>query len=144
MILASGAVLLLLTGLMIFQDVRRKNIVKSTRFSEQYARVIDKLRGSTDSVQKKMRRNEVVTAVVVEISREPAPGQRVAGKNRSFVLQGISWSVDKPLVMIDDKLYKEGDSIGGYTIEKIFQQAIILRGADGAQRKITLLKEPRP
>ena len=85
-----------------------------------------------------------MTSVVVEVSREPTPGLKVAEKNRAFVLQGISWSADRPLVMIDDKLYKEGDSIGGYTIQQISPQAIILRDADGAQQEITLIKEARP
>ncbi|MEI7850668.1 MAG: hypothetical protein WCH86_02435 [Kiritimatiellales bacterium] len=144
MILAAGAALLLLTGLIMFQDVRRQNMVNSKRFAEQYERVIQQLRGNMDSVQKKMRRNEVMTSVVVEVSREPTPGMKVAEKNRAFVLQGISWSADRPLVMIDDKLYKAGDSIGGYTIQQISPQAIILRDADGAQQKITLIKEVRP
>jgi hypothetical protein len=144
MILTFGATLLLLTGLIMFQDVRRKNIVKSARFAEQYERVVQQLHGNIDSAQKKMRRNEVVTAIIVDINRELAPGQKIAGKNRSFVLQGISWSAGRPLLMIDDKLYKEGDQIGGYTIQQIFQQAVILKDADGTQQKISLIKEARP
>ena len=144
MIMASGAALLLLTCLIIFQNAHRKNEGKIARFSEQYMRVIQQLRGDIDSVQKKVSRNEIVASVVVEVNREPAPGQKIAGKDRSFILQGISWSADRPLVMIDDRLYKQGDQIGGYTIQQISQQSIILRDADGAQQKITLIKEARP
>ena len=146
MILASGAALLVLAGLIIFHDVRRQNLVKSRQFAEQYERVIEKLHGNMDSMQKKMRRNGVATSVIIEVSREPAPapGPKVVEKTRSFVLQGISWSADRPLVMIDDKLYKAGDRIGGYTIQQISPQDIILRDAGGAQQKISLMKEVRP
>jgi hypothetical protein len=60
------------------------------------------------------------------------------------VLQGISWNEGNPLVMIQGRLYKPGDKIGRAVIQKIFPQAVILRGADGVQREITLMREEQP
>lgn len=141
---AFGIALLVLAGLLLFQSAHRKNAAKSARFSEQYLRVIKQLNGDMDSVRKKMRRNEAVIPVIVVASREPVPGRKIVEKNRAFVLQGISWSADRPLVMIDDQLYKQGDQVGGYTIQEILPQAVILRDADGAQKTITLNKEAQP
>jgi hypothetical protein len=136
------ALTLLLAGWIGVQEVRRQNVVKSTRFIEQYAGVVQQLRGNMDSVQKKMRMNEVaIPASVAEVLPEPVPILTMAEKDRIFVLQGISWSVESPLVMIEDRIYKPGDQIGGFTIQEILPRAVILRNANGVQSELTLIRE---
>lgn len=148
---ASAAALLLLVVLFAFQEVSRRSIVKGTRFNEQYSGVIQQLRERIDSGQKKMKRNAVtIPAVVVELVAEsaarpdPASVQQVFEKDRTFVLQGISWSADKPVVMIEGRNYKTGDALGGFIIQGILPRSIILRDADGALREITLQREEQP
>ena len=146
---ASGIALLMLAGLFFFQGGRRQNAEKNTWGTEQYGIFIQQLHRNVDSVQKKMERNKVVTpAIVPAVSRDPVYGQEpvpaIMDKDRMFVLQGISWSEDNPLVMIDNKLYKSGDRIGGYTIQQILSQTVILKDADGVRREIKFIKEARP
>ena len=146
---ASGIALLMLAGLFFFQGGRRQNAEKNIWGTEQYGIFIQQLHRNVDSVQKKMERNKIVTpAIVPAVSRDPGSGQEpvpaIMDKDRMFVLQGISWSEDNPLVMIDNKLYKSGDRIGGYTIQQIFSQTVILKDADGVRREIKFIKEARP
>ena len=150
-IAASGAALLLLAGLLGLQQTRRQNNIGNERFNDQYSKVIKQLRGIVDSGQKKMKRNEVAIPTLAVLPNpalmavaDPDPVRLSVDKDRTFVLQGISWSETRPLVMIDDKVYKTGDQIGGYTIQQISPQDIILRDSDGAQKKINLIKEVRP
>jgi len=148
----SSAALLLLVVLFVFQEMSRRSIVKSTRFTEQYIGVIQQLRKTSDSVNKKMKRNEVmIPDLVVEAALEvPSVTEAVSvtdsvpvvvAEDPALVLQGISWNEGNPLVMIQGRLYKPGDKIGGVVIQKISPQAVVLRGADGVQREITLFRE---
>lgn len=143
----SGAVLLLLAGFMGFQEMNRQHLMNSTRFTEQYARVVRQLSENIHSVQKRMERNDAGTAVaVVDIHPEPEavsmPGP--VENERKVTLQGISWSIERPLVIIENRTYKTGDTVGGYTIQKILPQAIILKNADGVQKEIALTREKQP
>jgi hypothetical protein len=44
-------------------------------------------------------------------------------------------------VIIENRTYKIGDTVRGYTIQEIFPQTIILKNADGVQKEITLTRE---
>jgi len=149
LIISASAVALLLLGLLGLQHAHGQNSVRSAQFNEQYAEAINQLRGNVDSSQKKMKRNEVAIPTVVvapnpALMAEPNPIPQSVDKDRTFILQGISWTESQPLVMIDDKVYKTGDPIGGYTIQQIFPQSIILKAADGAPREVPLIREKQP
>lgn len=45
----------------------------------------------------------------------------------SFQLNGISWLNNKPIVLINDRVLKPGDSIEGYTLSDVFKTYVILR-----------------
>jgi len=145
---SAAALLLLLAGLYIFKEARRQSAAGNVRFTEQYAGVIRQINGDLDSVQKKMKGNVIVVpALVAEVSSEPAavqpPVTQVVEKDRIIVLQGISWNEDRPLVIIEDRIYKTGDRIGRFTVQKISPQSITLRDADGVLQEIALIREER-
>ena len=47
------------------------------------------------------------------------------GLQGGLAVQGIIWSADRPLVVIDDELFGKGDTIGTYTIVKIRSDGVI-------------------
>jgi hypothetical protein len=142
----SAIVLLLLAGFIGFQEMHRQNLVNSTRFTEQYAGVVRQLSENIHSVQKRMERNKAgaVAAVVVDNSPETAADPSPGENERKITIQGISWSTERPLVIIENRTYAIGDSVAGYTIQEIFPQTIILKNADGVQKEITLVREQQP
>ena len=42
-------------------------------------------------------------------------------------VQGIIWSDERPLAVIDDELFAQGDTVGPYTIEKIQSDGVTVR-----------------
>jgi type II secretory pathway component PulC len=143
-VVISGTVLLLLAGFMGLQEMKRQNLVNSTRFTEQYAGVVRQLSENIHSVQKKMDRNDTGTVAAVDIRLETAADPSPGENERKITLQGISWNTEKPLVIIENRTYKIGDTVGGCTIQEIFPQTIILKNADGVQKEITLTREKQP
>ena len=54
-----------------------------------------------------------------------------AGLHGGFSVEGIIWSPDRPLAVIDDELFAKGDTIGPYTIAQIRQDGVVVqRGSD--------------
>ena len=54
-----------------------------------------------------------------------------AGLHGGFSVEGIIWSPDRPLAVIDDELFAKGDSVGPYTIRQIRQDGVVVqRGKD--------------
>ena len=49
-------------------------------------------------------------------------------------IQGIIWSEEHPLVIIDDELYGQGDVVGNYTIVKIQQDGLLAKSGDQTLR----------
>lgn len=137
-----GTALLLLAGLLVSRAVRRQNNVKSAQFAQPFTQAVQQLREKVNSIQKKMKRNESMIPTV-GLAASPATGtaQQVAEKNHPLILQGIAWNEDKLLAMIEGNIIKPGDEIGGCIILEILPKAIILRDADGVQRRISLFKE---
>ena len=45
-------------------------------------------------------------------------------------VQGIIWSEEHPLAIIDDELYKQGDVVGIYTIVEIQQDGLLAKSGD--------------
>ena len=62
-----------------------------------------------------------------------AQGQLVTstGLRSGYVVQGIIWSEDRPLAVLDDELLREGDMIGPYFILQIQSVGLVVqRGTD--------------
>lgn len=54
-----------------------------------------------------------------------------AGLHGGFSVEGIIWSPDRPLAVIDDELFAKGDIVGPYTIRQIRQAGVVVqRGND--------------
>lgn len=47
------------------------------------------------------------------------------GLQQGLLVQGIIWSEENPLAVIDDELFKEGDAVGPYTIVEIQTEGLI-------------------
>lgn len=54
-----------------------------------------------------------------------------AGLHGGLSIEGIIWSPDRPLAVIDDELFAKGDTVGPYTIAQIRQDGVVVqRGSD--------------
>ena len=50
-----------------------------------------------------------------------------AGLHGGFSVEGIIWSSDRPLAVIDDELFAKGDTVGPYTIAHIRQDGVVVQ-----------------
>ena len=62
-----------------------------------------------------------------------------AGLRGGLSAQGILWSADHPLAVVDDELFTEGETVGPYTILEIRTDGVIVqRGGDDQRLFIPL------
>ena len=54
----------------------------------------------------------------------------LVGLSGGLSVQGIIWSNERPLVVVDDELFEEGDRIGPYEILKIRHDDVVVRRGD--------------
>ena len=53
------------------------------------------------------------------------------GLHEGLAVQGIIWSEEKPLAVIEDELFAKGDTVGDYTIREIRRDGItVQRGSE--------------
>ena len=50
-----------------------------------------------------------------------------AGLQGGLMVQGIIWSDERPLAVIDDDLFAQGDTVGPYTIQQIHAGGVTVR-----------------
>jgi len=53
-----------------------------------------------------------------------------AGLHGGLSVEGIIWSSDRPLAVIDDELFAKGDTVGPYTIMQIRQDGVVVKRGD--------------
>ena len=53
-----------------------------------------------------------------------------AGMSGGLSVQGIIWSDERPLAVIDDELFAQGDTVGPYTIVQIRADGVTVRRGD--------------
>jgi len=82
--------------------------------------------GSLDTVTRKKRTVTLVVPEVVLVDEKPK-----AQAPLSIKLKGIYWHPTRPLVDIDGKTYRVGDTIQGYTITKIDKRTVQFKAKDG-------------
>ncbi len=62
-----------------------------------------------------------------------------AGLRGGLSIQGVLWSEDHPLAVVDDELFTEGETVGPYTILEIRTDGVIVqRGGDDQRLFIPL------
>ena len=49
------------------------------------------------------------------------------GLSGGLTAQGIIWSDEHPLVVVDDELFKEGDQVGPYKVLKIRKDSVVVQ-----------------
>ena len=56
-----------------------------------------------------------------------------AGLRDGLSVQGIFWSEGRPLVVIEDQLFAQGDTIDQYTIREIRQDGVVVQSGNETQ-----------
>ena len=64
-----------------------------------------------------------------------------SGFSEGLVLEGVIWSDEMKSVLVDDKFYKEGDTVGPYKITKIEREGMWTETAEGVKIFIPLYPE---
>jgi hypothetical protein len=131
---------------MRYVNYRRQQRVETGKFAAHYETSVQKLRAETIALSRKLAQNGTYDPALIVAPVEPVipvtkPG--AAGANGEITLQGVSWSTEMPLALINDKLYKTGDRVAGGTIVKILPYSVILQTAAGAEKEIQLVKEKK-
>jgi len=145
LILAGCLALLLLA--VHYVNYRRQQRVETGKFAAHYDVSIQALRAETVALSRKLAQNGtydptlIVTPVEPQISVETQLD--IGQTDENITLQGISWSANMPLALINDKLYKTGARVAGGTLEKILPYSIIVRNAEGVAREVRLVKEQK-
>ena len=104
--------------------------------TERYEQTADELAQAVHTAQALEEQAGGYDAV---FSRDPlkalidAQGRVVSatGFSGELAVQGIMWSQERPLAVVDDELYATGDSVGPYTIVEIRQEGVVV-ARDGA------------
>lgn len=142
--LAACAALLVLAVRLV--NYRRQHTVDTGAFALSYETAVQKLRAQTVALSRKMAQNGAYDPALIAVPELPPvdkPAAAVPSVER-LVLQGVSWSIEMPLALINDKLYKTGDRLGGFTIETILPYSVIVRNADGAATEIKVAEKKKP
>jgi hypothetical protein len=136
---------LLLAGVMSWQTgIRRRQYTeRNGEFEQKYRRPVDALRLAQDAVNDRFRNNgnnltEIKNSAPVAAKKTVV--QQDATSLAAVILQGISWGLEKPVAMVNSKVYQKGDCIGGFTVEEIRARSILLSSPDGTETEITLIK----
>ena len=110
--------------------------VSAKSSTERYEQTADELAQAVHTAQALEEQAGGYDAV---FSRDPlkalidAQGRVVSatGFSGGLAVQGIMWSQERPLAVVDDELYATGDSVGPYTIVEIWQEGVVV-ARDGA------------
>jgi hypothetical protein len=120
---------------------------KDGRFEQKYRLTVNALRLAQDSVKDRFRNNcsslkEVKNPVPVPVAvKETGVQQQVAPASAPIILQGISWAEERPVAMINGKVYLAGDQIDNFTVNEIRSHSILLSAPDGTKTEIKLIED---
>jgi hypothetical protein len=141
------AIFLLLAGGFLWNiSLRRTRYARGNeQFVLQYREKMTALQTETDAVEKRFAHNR---AELPEITSRPEPETEAVAVRRpvpvSIRLQGISWQKDRPIAMINEKVYQAGAQIGDCTLEEIKIDAVRLRDSTGTVIEIKLMEDQTP
>lgn len=143
---------LLLAGVILWRaEIRHRQYSETNgHFEQKYRMPVNALRLAQDAVNACFRnngtgltevKNPAPPVIVKEHSTQPAEVTQAAPQ--PIMLQGISWAQEKPVAMVNGKVYQAGDRIGDCTLEEIRTRSILIRDAGGKDIEIKLM-EPSP
>jgi len=70
----------------------------------------------------------------------PAAGEEGSSRLADLKLSGIVWDEREPFAMVNEKVVKVGDMLGGYTVIEIKQSSVVLWSADGTFEELRLFQ----
>ncbi|MFA6172524.1 MAG: hypothetical protein WC701_02465 [Kiritimatiellales bacterium] len=139
---------LLLAGVIVWQtECRRRQYAGSNgHFEQQYRLPVSTLRLAQDAVKDRFRNagrdfTEIKNPAPAPAAVKESGGLPPADAPAPVVtLQGISWTQERPVAMINGKVYLEGDPVDSFTVKEIRGRSILLRDADGKDIEIKLME----
>ena len=99
--------------------------------TERYEQTADQLAQAVESAQALEEQGGGYDAVFRRDPLKPLindAGEVVSplGFTNGLLVQGIIWSDERPLAVVDDELYAAGDAVGPYTIVEIQQEGVMV------------------
>ena len=143
-IIASGIAALLLAAALIFQYINRnmQKDVETGAFEKQFTLAINSLNQAVTSVQRQIAGNTPGADQQVKTEPVQKPVINTVVDEREIVLQGISWTADVPIALVDGRIYQVGDVIGKFTLVRITTDTVFLEDKNGESKQIQLMEDP--
>ena len=106
--------------------------------AQNYARAVDQLSqaiGQYNDLSKEQEKYDVVFRRDPMKALVDSQGNLVtsAGLHEGLSVQGIIWSETRPLVVIEDQLFAQGDTIDQYTIREIRRDGVTVQNGSETQ-----------
>jgi len=85
----------------------------------------------------------VASDITVCASKGPSVSPPSSKATQKVLINSIVYSVDMASIVIDDRIFHEGDTVGGVTVVKIFEDRVLFEkeGTEGALRWTQKIRE---
>jgi hypothetical protein len=130
-----------------YEQRRHQYLAEKGQFEQRYLSSITDLRLAQDKLNACFRKNGTIfievkkpAPVLKKETAAPAADVPALAAQDPILLQGISWGAEKPVAMIDGKVYQEGDRVRDCTLEGIRIRSIVLRDSNGVRTVIKLME----
>ena len=103
--------------------------------SQSYAQTVQQIAQALDDLERLAKAMSPYDAVFRRDPIRPLideKGEIVSsmGLQGGLAVQGIIWSGASSMVVVDDQLYKQGDTVGPYTIRQVLPNGVVVQQAD--------------
>lgn len=139
-----GTVAVILLLFILLQPVVRskERAVVRGEFENRYLEAVENL----DRVLARLEQSSA--GIPYKIIKAPEPDSamtpREAAVEQKLVLQGVSYSREMAIAMINGRNFREGDQVGGYKLEKVTPYGAMLKRDDGTELTLQLKAKEVP
>lgn len=143
-IIAGGTIALLLIAVLIFRHINGniKQDVETGAFKNKYEFAIESIDQTTQSVRNKMKANiETAPASFQTAMRQPKPAEPIVTSDAPIRLQGILWTENTPLALINGDMLQIGEETHGFKLIQITTDTVILEKDSGEEITLRLMED---
>ena len=127
---------------------RLQSSIESGRFETSYTSAIDTLQTRIRALRDKLNAGmpgdlEFLSEKLLRTIKQDDEDAKTPGKPSldRITLRGIYWSEALPLAEINNRLFKIGDEVEGFTLEEIQPYQIILSDPEGNSNTVSIIKD---
>lgn len=128
-------------------SVLKQLATRNELIEQNYVSAALSLRTATEDVRHRMEENRAIVLgaepprVIEPNTTGSPPARPLDASPAPLLLQGISWNPDKPLALINHRVFQTGDRAGSYTIKEIRPRSIVAATDSGTEIEFKLAEE---